>query len=143
MVGIPCVSPAGFITRSFAPPGTSLPRGHFLSLIPAWARRGHLALSSLGITSRKNPMPEAELSNCRIEFPPVSQAISKQQRYGKAVRNPMVSQTPRGLLLGLEGLSKHKDSQTKLRCCREQGKQLWGRRALNAEKNPNPNPKKS
>lgn len=46
------------IPRSFAPPGTSLPCEHSLSFIPPWMRRGHLALSSLGNTSRKNFMPE-------------------------------------------------------------------------------------
>lgn len=69
-------------------------------------------------------------SRSGIKFPPVSQAITKHQRYGKAVRNPIVFQTRRiplhfkeraWLLLGLEGLSKHQDSQTELRRRREQG----------------------
>lgn len=46
------------LPRSFAAPGTSLPHEHSLSFVPPRVRRGHLALSSLGITSRKNSMPE-------------------------------------------------------------------------------------
>lgn len=49
------------LPRSFAPPGTSLPLEHSLSFIPSCIRQSHLALCSLGITSRKISMPERAL----------------------------------------------------------------------------------
>lgn len=88
-------------------------------------------------------------SHFQVKSPPISQATTKHQHYGKAVRNLIVFQTPwiplyfkewMGLLLGLEGLSKQKDSQTKLHCCREQGSscgigvpQMWN---FNFKKTP-------